>query len=683
MKLTSIVLFLLSLFTFSSYSFSDSREITDIGKLRNLPEATKLQLVEILKRHSGGSDRPDSCPLESKQNIDILGKINNIKTLFKDDCLDKDQSRLDEVLQGAESIQAELDKISKEKEDQKEEEAALEVGSISPAEVDVAGVILDGKQVADIFGGISKIYDERSCKGLLDNSNLLEKTSDMIVDIAKIGLLVPNTQVLFMAGGGIALSSVLNIINNLFNNRFNFEKTEDRQSFIKLNCAFYDIRKDIEKSGFLDVKTHQHEKDKDIVADLVKKIEEEVKLLNKSLSKIEKTLEEDRSSFLFKNKGQIFKLSLKLKKNKKIFDKDILTNIDKLHFIEKISQAAPILISDLKAFMKEDGSTVAVFDSHFLKVLNSVNYQSRRNNIEKYIDMDFKEFKTSFVENILFHFERLIRDSEKDLDKLEKTWMEITEVEGVSLKDFYKNLKKDFKKKEEVVSNYLLKIKNVDARIKRILKEDGFTSRDDGSENIVNILSDYDQIVGQIYGKFGYKFLKYTTNKSIKENEDFKDKFEKFKKDHLIESEEKYKIPNVEELRPLRRMFACQDAMPYRRKWKFAESLAQQGYDFVATNADLFHADIKRVWLGRSGDRSFGIHRFLSKYEKIQQHHKSSIFALQIINNQDVPSKYISKYLKKKYLGKAMIEVDKTKAHASLIQELIESFDCQKATQMD
>ena len=62
--------------------------------------------------------------------------------------------------------------------------------------------------------------------------------SDIIVDFSKIGLLVPNTDVLTVSAGGVVLSSVLLLINTLFKRRFDFEKTEDRQSFIKLNCAF-------------------------------------------------------------------------------------------------------------------------------------------------------------------------------------------------------------------------------------------------------------------------------------------------------------------------------------------------------------------------------------------------------------------------------------------------------------
>ena len=657
-----------------------SRQIDNMPTLYTVPEVKLQEIQNIISRHGGGTPRPESCPLESGKNIDILTKINNIKTLFKDNCLDNNQTRMEEILQGAQNIQAELDKISEESKEASEGD--IELGTIAPAEVDVAGVTLDGEQVANIFGGISKIYEERTCKGLLNNRNFLEKTSDAIVDIAKIGLLVPNTQVLAVAGGGIALSSILNIINNLFNKRFDFERSADRQTFIQLNCAFYDIRKDIQKSGFLDVKTRIHEEDESRVKNLVKDIEKEVKKLNKSLKEIEKILKEDRSKFFLQNIGPIFNLAEELKKGQSIFDSSIITSADKLAVVRKLALLSPAIIIELEEFVKSGGSKVSILDELFRQDLTLLDYQTNPEGIRRLVKMDVTEFTNEFLENLKFHFQRLIAESEKDADKVEKLWRESTYVSGVKLIDYYKSLEKEFEKKEKQISNFYLKMSNVQERIKRILKEDGFTSTDDGSENIVTILSDYDEIVEQIYGKFGYKFLQYTSKKSIKVNEDFLDKYEQFKKYHLINENNKQTIPEAEELKPLRRMFACQDAMPYRRRWKFAESLAQQGYDFVATNSDLFHADINRVWLGRSGDR-YGIHNFLSKYEKIQQHHKSAIFAHKVMTGKPVKPKYVEKYIRKKYLGRAMLNVFNSKPKASLIQELIERYDCQKATQME
>ena len=129
-------------------------------------------------------------------------------------------------------------------------------------------------------------------------------------------------------------------------------------------------------------------------------------------------------------------------------------------------------------------------------------------------------------------------------------------------------------------------------------------------------------------------------------------------------------------------MYACQDARPFRRQWKLAESLAQQGYDFVATNADLFHSDIRKLWLGRSGDRRFGIHNFLSKYEKIQMHHKSAIYAKKKISGIEFDRKYVRKYLRKKYLGRAILEVTESKKKAKILQDLIEVYDCPLRTIM-
>jgi hypothetical protein len=674
--------FIFSSFLIISNSFSSTkyRQIEDVPELYSVPKDKIMKVQEVISRHGGGTPRPESCPLESEKNIDILTKINNIKTLFKDNCLDNNQNRMEEILQGAQNIQAELDKIAEESKEATDEE--IELGSIAPAEVDVAGVTLDGEQVANIFGGISKIYEERTCKGLLNNRNFLEKTSEAIVDIAKIGLLVPNTQVLAVAGGGIALSSILNIINNLFNKRFDFERSSDRQTFIQLNCAFYDIRKDIQKSGFLDVKTSIHEKDKELVKILVKDIEVEVNKLNKSLRAVEKKLRLDRARFFLENIGPIFNLTEVLKKGRSILDSSIVISSDKLFVIRKLALFSPEILKEMENYTNSGGSKVSILDELFKQNISLLDYEKNPEGIRTLVEMDIMEFSNSYLENLKFHFDRLIEDSEKNSDKIEKLWRETTIINNVKLVDYYKSLEKEFDKKEKQISGFYLKMVNVEKRVKRILEEDGFTSTDDGSENIVTILSDYDEIVAQIYGKFGYKFLQYTSKKSIKVNKDFLKKYEKFKENHLNPSSGDQLVPSPEGLKPLRRMFACQDAMPYRRRWKFAESLAQQGYDFVATNSDLFHADIDRVWLGRSGDR-FGIHNFLSKYEKIQQHHKSAIFAHKLMTGKTVKPKYVKKYIRKKYLGKAMINVHQSKPKASIIQELIERYDCQKATQMD
>jgi hypothetical protein len=126
----------------------------------------------------------------------------------------------------------------------------------------------------------------------------------------------------------------------------------------------------------------------------------------------------------------------------------------------------------------------------------------------------------------------------------------------------------------------------------------------------------------------------------------------------------------------LRIMYACQDAMPFRRIFKHADALIQQGYDFVETNKRLFHSDIPQGFLGAK-----------SKFRHIQNHHKSSIFAKKLINGETVEQKYIDKYInktygtkKKKYLGKMMIEVFNSRKKAELLQTLIDKYNCNSIT---
>ena len=105
----------------------------EVGSLYELPENEVNEIRELIDRHGGTNSRPESCPLESNSHLEILGKINNIKTLFETNCLDSDQDRLKEVLEGAGKIQTELDKIGESS--STEENQSSDLGSITPAEL--------------------------------------------------------------------------------------------------------------------------------------------------------------------------------------------------------------------------------------------------------------------------------------------------------------------------------------------------------------------------------------------------------------------------------------------------------------------------------------------------------------------------------------------------------------------
>ena len=123
-------------------------------------------------------------------------------------------------------------------------------------------------------------------------------------------------------------------------------------------------------------------------------------------------------------------------------------------------------------------------------------------------------------------------------------------------------------------------------------------------------------------------------------------------------------------------MYACQDAMPFRRTFIHADSLIQQGYDFIETNKRLFHSDVPRGFLGKK-----------SQFRHIQMHHKSSSFANKILKGETVSQDLIDKYInktyimsRKKYLGKIMLDVSSSRKNAALLQRVIDQYDCQSIT---
>ena len=657
---------------------SVAKESNPTNYLNNITPGLKKQIDGLIARQSGGTQRPEACPLESKLHLDLLTKVQNIKSLFQDDCLDNDQTIISEILEGAKSIQENIEAINPEDDT---EESNISEDIEETTTFDIGGVAIDGKTVANVLSNINEIYTKKSCSKLSDNKNFLSSTADIILDISKIGLLVPNTTVLTVAGGGVAISSTLTILSNLLTKRFDFDETEDRQTFIKLNCAFYDIRRDIEKSGFLDISTQSHESDQEIVKDLLKKTEVEFKAFNKQYETYLKKLASDKKKFYQENSAHLYEVITNISKINEEVQRPITLPSQKLALIELIARKSPLLKKELQTYIESNSDELNFLNIQLLAILEKYDPKDIIGIIEIQ-EMELQSFVMKYQEQLKYHFDRLNKTYSTVQKEIDKKWAKETYIGHENPAKFLEALDKEKTSKTAQYEKLYLGLENVKARLKRIVDEVPFTSSDDGTENVVSILSEFEAIVDQIYGKHGEKFLNYTTKKSIKINKSFNSNFKEFAENHLEQLPEGMNIRNKDDVSPLRLMYACQDARPFRRQWKLAESLAQQGYDFVATNADLFHSDIRKLWLGRSGDRRFGIHNFLSKYEKIQMHHKSAIYAKKKISGIEFDRKYVRKYLRKKYLGRAILEVTESKKKAKILQDLIEVYDCPLRTIM-
>lgn len=634
----------------------------------------------IIAKFKLPADKNRSCPLESNNYKDLLAKIETIRNLFMDNCMDTDQSRLDEILNGAQTIQSELNAAGVAADSNET------VNTLINGDIPVGGDnTISGQQIASVFNNINSVFLNGKCK--LDRGSFLEQTADVIQSFATMGMLVPNANGFVVAGGGLALSSILRAIDAIFSDRFDFTEMKDRQTFIKLNCAFYDLRQDIQNSGLVDVSTEEHISFKVETESLLKSIEEKIKAVTKNREEILKAISKAKESKVQEEMKSLMDLGKTIDQALKIVAQPVVDNGNtpattvKLQMINELTKLNNDLSNKLKSYFSSGLNAVPLLDELLLQELAKLDF---KNDSEAYMTLvkeDVKTFNSGFRANLLFHFGRIQGDIKTSKSTIEANFLKNTKIGELSIEKYIpameKKTKETLKKLVEMQKPLKVSLK----KLQNITSDRDFTTSDDGSENVVNIMDQYNEISSQVYGKWGYEFLEYTTGESENRVNDFGKKFKKFAKNHLEiatrdDGRDYYRVPNPADVSELRTMYACQDAMPFRRIFIHADSLVQQGYDFIETNKRLFHSDVPRGFLGAK-----------SKFRHIQMHHKSSIFAKKLINGEDVDPKYVEKYIektygsrKKKYLGKMMLELTSARPKAELMQKLVDKYKCDSIT---
>lgn len=638
-------------------------------------EANDL-LTRIRQRHGGSFVRPEACPMASKNYADIMNKIESIRGLFKDPSCLNDKTELgqtfDDLVETGQGVSQELNNAG--------------VSTSGPS--DVTQTQVNGMAINSLFNNLNTLFFQNSCE--LSDQNILEKGADFAQNFSQIGLLIPNGNGLVVAGGGLALSGILRLINNLFTKKFDFENNTERQAFIKLNCAFYDIRRDIEKSGLVEVALPEHHEDLDKLKSLLEEIEAKRKQNIENNKKILEVLEADKVAFINKTGGPLESLEKSASQGLEIVKQKVADSENgqvpaetvKRQVLMDLIKINDTLLADLQAYFEMGLSPAAILDLDLKVELEKLDMKNSQDEFMKLYKMAPAEFNASYRAALLFHFERIIEDIKGLKSSLGAKWEKEAKVGDVAVIDYRKNLAKKLEEQQKILSETQKELGPIETRLKRIVGADtGFTRTDDGTENKTAILSSYDEIANQVYGKWGYEFLKYTTKTADKEGESFERKFNDFARDHLKVVEGRYVIPSVEEKGSLRVLFACQDAKPYLRRYQSADSLVQQAYDFVVTNKELFHSDTKDPFLS-------DVTNVRSVFEKIQDHHKSSLYALKLMRGEKIPADKKERYLgskaqRREFLGTVMLDINRKRPKAQLLQALMDKYDCNRLTSLD
>ncbi len=641
---------------YSSIVFGNTNErnvTISTSKIQPISSDIIESIQYLRKRNPTSFSRPASCPLQISKHLNILTKLESIKILFKNTCFSDFEEQFTAILDGARDLEASLGETSNIGTDET-------VTSLKDLE--------NSEKVAKIFNGLSDIYSKNKC--VVQSERILVTIADIISDVSRFGALASNKTGNLVFAGGAGASATLLLLNEVLKRGFKFQDKNYRRSFIKLNCAFYDVRNDMEAKGLFTIKTKDHEKQLAATKRVEKKLKElhktNVLYVNDSIKKIElEKLIFQKSSF-----PEEVELLEKLVMAEKILTKEIVelpTNpheMQKLQLIFDLSKIAENIELKLKVLRKKEGKPLSSMDLMYIEDLSHFNELKHPEKYKTILKLSLKKLKKHIGARLNFNNARVKGSIEKMLSVEVKEWEKRNDI-----KNIIKRLKESLKKQTEEINQYLQIIGLIKIKLKNILSIKDFTSKDDGRGAIVDILDEFNIILSKIYGKIGNSFMSFTLKKGDKYLESFNEKFTSFSSRHLYRGSIKdpLKISHSE------RVAACQDARPFRRIFHFGHSLIEQGYDFIETNADLFHGDKLSLYMkDPSHKRSL---LFMTRWSKLRRHYKSAYYANRIIKKLSVEG-LDEKVLSRRSLGELMLKSYSAKKKAETLQSLIENYDC-------
>jgi hypothetical protein len=630
--------------------------------------ATDLESVDaLIKKYKVTAERPKSCPLESKKFADLLAKTETIKSIFKSNCLKNDDGKVTDVLNSVNSVQDELKKKGLI-------DNTASLGSILGTTEDSTNATAttttaaSSVKMSTLFSNITTVLKKGQCN--LEDGRVFEIIADVINDATQLGMLSGQPIGLMVAGGGFVVSSALRLIDMIFHQKFDFDKNQSRQTFIKLNCSFYDIRKDMEGQGALDIETEYNRKDFKEVKSLIEKLTAAQKGIDQETTDQKKVLDSLDQKSLKDLVGDvsIFKknlLRIKAYLVSGITDSaDLPVDTQKFLTIAKIAQDYDILVSQIKSYKELKISAMPMLDDLFLMELKKFD-QTDPLFVSQMMNLNSKDFNEIYKAKILFHVSRVLSDIAVKEEMASTQNIEVKKIAVLELQ-----------KRKDLFATKMSELKKLEERLGRIVNPKEFSASDDGSDNMISLMENYKMIAGQIYGEWGEKFLSYTTEKSFDETIAFKKKLKHYtEKYDEVDEDEKDKHPLK-----LPSPYKCQDIQRMKASFKYADSLVQAGYDFIITNKDLFHTDAVSYY-GNSLDEEETMG--LNATKKIQRHYKSTILAIKKLKFEKIDQDDKERYLKRSfwghsYLGRSMLDVSDLRVLARNMQRRFDKLNCAK-----
>lgn len=634
-----------------------SNEIESIERWKDKFIDLKLSSTQDGNKGVSESEIKDiaTCSLKSTRFSDLLIKTQELVSTLQEQCKDKDdQGRIKDIAGLIEKMQKELQ----------------EKGLVDANKTEIFPTEVDGIKFNLLFQNINNLVKKGQCRR--DEMRVLDVTADVIQDVTALGILSPTPQGLLISGGGAVVATALRLIDTLLKDQFDFEKTKDRASFIKLNCSFYELRKQLYVSGFYEMDKNSIKRDAEVLKSLETKVNNHLQTLKAQVENLKK---EDGLSAELKTELKKYSTSrdtlskLQASLLSKPEDAALPKETLRLKWIGVVSSNALPLEAAINHYLSLENRPLPFMDDHFLSLaltFSPANIAS----LQRYFVMSFEDFSNIPRAQLLYHTERVhnelaLRESElKKKANLGTTPQKIAELQ----------------KEITLTEKQALDLKVIVERMKTFENQKMFDRFDDGSENSVAIIDNMNAINKQVFGQYGFKFIDYSMKKSSQELEEWQKGKQRLEKRHINIIREVEAESFDDDITNLERTYFCQDLQALRQGWAYVTSVADLGYDFLAINRDLFNTYTHNFYGMRNDEESTLI---LTQIEKIQRHYLSAIYAKRIIGGLEVELEKKDKYLSNAYFGKIMMDVVHESKAVSRYDRLFEKAKCSKLFHMN
>lgn len=566
--------------------------------------------------------RPKSCPLNSVQFKGLAEKLKSISNSLENNS--KCTAGVQGTLKNIDSAISEINRIEKDQREQddlrhqgyssrlSEEEKKKYTSSHEIAQYEAAQRERKMELVQNSLKNFSNVAENAECQKALTASSGMSMAGDVVFGASGLGMLYPGPEGFAAAMGGQMIGALFKIISVLLTPIWDFSKQEDRETFIKINCAFFDVKSDLEKVGLLENRSDSTEMELRFLESMRLEISNQIASLQKYLDNL-------KTNRNLKNKIKILgKFSMD--------GKDGLLTYQLFNLINE----SRTFINTEALFARSSNQRVKSIEKLFdfyqdiSKILFQNNQKIQMGRVERVRDLPLtlKEFprvlKGANTKDKLWQIVMPNRATEiQDYEKYIKDFLRPIEWLESNLQELANNASnigfRELVQSNEIKIMVLLSrfetldegLKGRETFLRNLSRGAVFSEADNGAAIKANILLEYNHIQDAIYGKIGRDFLDYIGKNASTHINDFNKR-----------------IKNVEgQLSSIDRNL-CPDVLKVRYSYITSTALTNLGFDFLMANKDSFYAPGKSRFLVFSKGWS---------QNRIKEHYDSSVGAKKLI----------------------------------------------------